>query len=161
MRLHYIILALAVSGCGNLGQYSCGGKIRCDDPDTELSKFSDRWITGKEQRDQEAAQRARSAAKLAECNRKGLDTRPKLLDDQTVDKIKNMVLDQLKDPESARFRKIQGLSEYAICTDRAKEFTMNWIYEGEVNAKNSYGGYTGFTKFYSNGTSVYISTVSY
>ena len=45
---------------------------------------------------------------------------------------------QLKDPESAQFRDVKvvinTLNEKAVC--------------GEVNAKNSYGGYTGFKPFY-------------
>lgn len=45
--------------------------------------------------------------------------------------------EQLKDPESAKFQNIKG-------------------YCGEVNAKNSYGGYTGFKPFYlSNGIPVF------
>lgn len=40
-----------------------------------------------------------------------------------------IVKSTLKDPESAEFRNVKG-------------------YCGEVNAKNSYGGYTGFDKFY-------------
>jgi hypothetical protein len=49
----------------------------------------------------------------------------------------NMIKEMLKDPESARFRRIYGaqgnVEKIAIC--------------GEVNAKNSYGGYTGYKPF--------------
>ena len=54
---------------------------------------------------------------------------------------KQAVLQQLKDPDSAQFRDVftspvlnKDGAPLAIC--------------GEVNAKNSYGGYTGFQKFY-------------
>lgn len=51
---------------------------------------------------------------------------------------KKMVLDSLKDPSSAEFQNVKG-------------------YCGEVNAKNSYGGYTGFKSFYiSNGVPVFF-----
>jgi len=53
------------------------------------------------------------------------------------EKAKNMVIGQLKDPESARFGEIWALQgsngERAVC--------------GYVNARNSYGGYTGEKMF--------------
>lgn len=47
---------------------------------------------------------------------------------------------KLRDPGSAQFRNVErcGAGE---------------IVHGEVNGKNSYGAYTGFTKFYSDGVS--------
>ena len=49
------------------------------------------------------------------------------------DKVREAVKERLKDPESAQFRKFRKVSDGEIC--------------GEVNAKNSYGGYTGFSAF--------------
>jgi hypothetical protein len=49
------------------------------------------------------------------------------------DKIKS----RLKDSDSAEFRNVFVSSKYAVC--------------GEVNAKNSFGGYTGFVRFISGG----------
>lgn len=43
----------------------------------------------------------------------------------------------LKDPESAKFRKLHRGVKGIIC--------------GEVNSKNSFGGYTGFTRFLAKG----------
>lgn len=43
------------------------------------------------------------------------------------------VREQMKDPESARFRNIK-VYDITVC--------------GEVNAKNSYGGYNGFKRFF-------------
>ena len=59
--------------------------------------------------------------------------------DSTFSRDKESVLDRLKDPESARFRqtyyvKTEG-GEYLIC--------------GEVNSKNSYGGYGTYKDFLS------------
>lgn len=53
---------------------------------------------------------------------------------ETISAVKN----SLKDPDSAQFQDVKG-------------------YCGEVNAKNSYGGYTGFKKFYiSNGQAEFL-----
>ena len=56
-----------------------------------------------------------------------------------IEMTRQSVLSELKDPESAQFKKIElvtnSLNEKAVC--------------GEVNAKNSYGGYTGFKAFFS------------
>jgi len=58
-----------------------------------------------------------------------------------AEQAKDAVKATLKDPESAQFRNLYTKSwtgkaspDDAVC--------------GEVNAKNSYGGYTGFTRFY-------------
>ena len=46
----------------------------------------------------------------------------------------------LKDPWSARFRNVSKASAYDQCR-------RNLVYDGEVNSKNSMGGYTGFSQF--------------
>lgn len=54
-----------------------------------------------------------------------------------ADEIREALADRLKDPYSAQFRKMRffdGMGDV-------------WKFCGEVNAKNSYGGYTGYTKF--------------
>lgn len=57
--------------------------------------------------------------------------------EQHATHAKHVIQEMLKDPESARFRRIYGakggVRKIAIC--------------GEVNAKNSYGGYTGYKPF--------------
>lgn len=54
-----------------------------------------------------------------------------------IEHAQNVIKEKLKDPESARFRRVYGaqgeVEKIAIC--------------GEVNAKNSYGGYTGYKPF--------------
>ena len=66
-----------------------------------------------------------------------------------VDQTKKNVKDLLKDPESAQFRNIKVV----INTEGRKSVC------GQVNAKNSYGGYTGFQSFYakSNDKIVYLN----
>lgn len=53
--------------------------------------------------------------------------------------IKAAIAENLKDPESARFRNIERV-------DRP-DGSIDGMYCGEVNAKNSYGGYIGYLPF--------------
>lgn len=58
------------------------------------------------------------------------------------DDLKEAVLSRLKDPNSANFKDLQVLEGgRALC--------------GLVNAKNSYGGYTGFKLFVADAEGVY------
>ena len=51
-----------------------------------------------------------------------------------IDRAREAVVDRLKDPESARFRNERVVGEdHFVC--------------GEVNAKNSAGGYVGFSSY--------------
>ena len=52
---------------------------------------------------------------------------------RTIEKAKEAVRSNLKDPYSAQFRKIIVWNSSTVC--------------GEVNAKNTYGGYVGYTRF--------------
>ena len=56
--------------------------------------------------------------------------------DEAVEAAKAVVAYDLKDPESARFRSIE-----------IRDFQGGKLICGEVNAKNSYGGYVGYQKF--------------
>ncbi|MBC3934078.1 SCO family protein [Undibacterium sp. CY7W] len=53
---------------------------------------------------------------------------------QESKEAKDFLISNLKDPESVQFRN-EVFNEYGVC--------------GEVNAKNSFGGYVGFKRFYS------------
>lgn len=57
-----------------------------------------------------------------------------------IEKSKKQVLNQLKDADSAKFRNIYVVDKSLVC--------------GEVNAKNSYGGYNGFMFYYSHVSSL-------
>jgi hypothetical protein len=57
-----------------------------------------------------------------------------------IAKVKHDILERLKDPDSAKFRRIKVSEDGTLVC-------------GEVNAKNSYGGYTGFTRFTNTGES--------
>jgi len=58
---------------------------------------------------------------------------------------KNLVLERLKDPESARFKSVDKIKNTAIQTGFASPTpVLVWITAIGVNAKNGYGGYTGF-----------------
>jgi hypothetical protein len=52
----------------------------------------------------------------------------------------------LKDPESARYRNFTEPQEYWIKTADGDYWTGHAVYF-QVNAKNSYGGYTGWTQY--------------
>ncbi len=56
--------------------------------------------------------------------------------EENKEQLKQLVTEHLKDPSSATFRNLtltQGESGLALC--------------GEVNSKNSFGGYTGYSEF--------------
>lgn len=55
------------------------------------------------------------------------------INDQMEEKAKKTIANSLKDPGSAQFRNIRESSPGILC--------------GEVNAKNSMGGYVGFKRF--------------
>jgi hypothetical protein len=58
---------------------------------------------------------------------------------------KAFILENLKDPESARFRSIDKINKTAIQSGFASPTPiLVWITALSVNAKNSYGGYSGF-----------------
>lgn len=67
-----------------------------------------------------------------------------------MDRGKDMVLQKLKDPKSAEFRDV-----YFFQGSDGVPMTC-----GQVNAKNSFGGYTGFKHFVSAGTAdlTYLET---
>lgn len=54
-------------------------------------------------------------------------------DAEKIEQVKSAVLEQLKDPESAQFSNVRVVGGL-VC--------------GEVNAKNSFGGYVGKRKFW-------------
>jgi uncharacterized protein YdiU (UPF0061 family) len=58
-------------------------------------------------------------------------------------KVVQLVKDNLKDQDSARFRNVRRLPFMGI--ESGPE-----VYCGEVNAKNSFGGYSGFGDFVAN-----------
>lgn len=55
--------------------------------------------------------------------------------------LEGAVTENLKDPSSAKFRKIE------LVDSKEANKPGEGIYCGEVNAKNSYGGYTGYMPF--------------
>lgn len=57
------------------------------------------------------------------------------------------VRDQLKDPESAQFRNLQYYPRVFLGKNGEKT-AIEATLCGEVNAKNSYGGYTGYHSFF-------------
>lgn len=62
-------------------------------------------------------------------------------EDKGIETAKKVVMQRLKDPDSAKFQNIRVINSDTI--DKQSSFLIC----GEVNAKNSMGGYTGFTNF--------------
>jgi hypothetical protein len=138
-----------------MGEYSCAGKIRCSDntqrPEIKSNFKSESQILEDHKKMIEESN-ARHALRMAEI--KAADERwqaklngcstmsktPKTVSDAVRVGIESRYKEQLKDPYSAHFRKIQEASAWDQCIGLEK-------YIGEVNAKNSYGGYTGYQSF--------------
>jgi len=99
---------------------------------------------------------ARRQAELAEAKRldaqcAGYSTADRTLTPSEQTAMETAVKDVLKDPWSAQFRKTKKASAWSQCR-------YGSMYEGEVNAKNSYGGYGGFKSFTVGKGGVYISS---
>lgn len=60
---------------------------------------------------------------------------------------KKAIAEQLKDPDSAQFKNL-----------RVVQFASGALVCGEVNAKNSFGGYSGFQRFIANASRGDIDT---
>lgn len=57
-----------------------------------------------------------------------------------ADRLRKNLIDRLKDPDSARFK-----DEFISLPEEAGSPVLSLC--GQVNSKNSYGGYTGFTAY--------------
>lgn len=57
-------------------------------------------------------------------------------DEKTISAVQDVVRQSLKDPDSAKFQNV-----------RLRDFEGGKVVCGEVNGKNSYGAYAGFTPF--------------
>ena len=67
---------------------------------------------------------------------------------ECVSVAERVIADSLKDPSSAQFRHSQCFRGYwgsAPILGMGIEF--GWVQKGEVNGKNSYGGYVGFRPY--------------
>jgi len=72
-------------------------------------------------------------------------------------KARSLVLEKLRDPNSAQFRNVQRVPFVDDPKDLKPGVKMPYVYCGEVNSKNAYGGYVGYTKFGVSGDVVAIS----
>ena len=68
--------------------------------------------------------------------------------EQVIDAAKTGITKNFKDPSSAQFRRIKVI-------EVIEKEKPTYIAVGEVNAKNSYGGYVGFAPF---GTNLFVWT---
>ncbi len=72
----------------------------------------------------------------------GCDRRAKA-NARLTEKLRAQVVERLKDPSSAQFK-----SETLVKMSSSKDSPVSLC--GEVNAKNGFGGYVGFSRFISN-----------
>ena len=70
--------------------------------------------------------------------------------DDQIEKAKQNVASKLKDPESARFSDFYGVKTFDVDADGNTIGSVHIFICGNVNAKNSYGGYVGQTLFGAN-----------
>lgn len=93
------------------------------------------------QRNSKADEGAKNALKSMDLERK------KVSDEVVLLRLTNVTRDKFKDPESVEFRGLQ-----LVHTDEEKDKDGNYVSKytlcGEVNAKNSFGGYAGYRLFY-------------
>ncbi len=64
------------------------------------------------------------------------------------DTEKDIILRSLRDPESARFNFVALRGSAIQSHFLGMEPILVWVSEVQVNAKNGYGGYTGFQPYY-------------
>lgn len=87
-----------------------------------------------------------SGALATETERTATERVQKTSEVEMIVKAKKAVLARLKDPDSAQFKDVRyGDSE-----------ATGPVAYGFVNSKNSFGGYTGFQRFISNGRTVLL-----
>jgi hypothetical protein len=77
---------------------------------------------------------------------------------ECVSVAERVIADSLKDPGSAQFRHAQCFKgHWGSAPIFGMGVAFGWIQQGEVNAKNSYGGYVGFKAYQvliKNGTAI-------
>jgi len=64
------------------------------------------------------------------------------LPNSEINNAKQVVSDTFKDPESTKFRNVKLITKYSDADPAFSPYVC-----GEVNAKNSYGAYTGYKWF--------------
>lgn len=90
---------------------------------------------------------AASAKRLAAAEKKVRD-----VEDSIILKGQNAIRDHLKDPESARFKNtFVFVKRNNLVLYFSENLRDSLAVCGEVNAKNSMGGYVGYKRFFSNG----------
>lgn len=124
-------VSVAISGCGKSQEEIAAEVAR--QRAAELAKVEaevrakEEEATARKQREAEEARRQEELARQEEAERR-------LQEEQSrIDALKVKVTELLKDPESAQFKDVALTPGGALC--------------GEVNARNSFGGYVGFKRF--------------
>jgi hypothetical protein len=64
-------------------------------------------------------------------------------EDKAIELAKNEIASDMKDPESSKFRDL-----HFVRAGEKQDGTVDGYVCGEINSKNSYGAYAGYTPFY-------------
>ena len=142
-----LMTALAMTGCATK-TIECVTCKHLDQMKAESQAREAKW----EAEAKAAAKAAEQEAKRLDAKCAGLSTQPRAMTAQDTSTMEKAVKEVLKDPWSAQFRNVQKASVWSECR-------YGTAYDGQVNAKNSYGGYGGFKMFIVNKNGgVYISS---
>lgn len=149
-QLILVLTTLVITGCSTstINKIVCTGNGTCGVPEyytaqnkefeKKRAEVDTRIKDIYEQMEKDRIAREEKRKQLdAQCAGFSKEDRTLTPKDQTA--METTVKNELKDPWSARFRDVIKTSPYDECRGTS--------YRGEVNAKNSYGGYTGFKKF--------------
>ena len=176
-----VVLATAVTAqaeepgglWGWVKDHSCGGQWSCSDTKVAENASENLYTTNtivSKVMEANAILKANGEdyhGMVAECSAKFDPLEKKSITPQEQVKIEKLVRDQLKDPDSAKFREVRAANSYDQCkaitpykdaTSKLDSSTYKWsveirtrtmrdsipLYYTEVNGKNSYGGYIGF-----------------
>lgn len=123
---------------------SVGGKTFYNNQKAEKLAKEVAENTARKVREEQLAKKAEEERLLNEQRlaEEALDIRKKELEKL----VRGMVLARLKDPDSAQFRSIKVNLDVGVGENDLMHFTEDAVC-GEVNAKNSFGGYTGYSMF--------------
>lgn len=72
--------------------------------------------------------------------------KPEKVKQVVVNLLTKYTRNKLKDSESAQFRNLEYYATYLVFND-GKRYPLTHQVCGEINAKNSYGGYVGYKQF--------------
>jgi len=172
MKLIFSLISISIlTGCASSNSVF-EGTTSAAKYETMMAEARKKDEDERKQKEQKELERKQ---KLQACQDKSKESSPVSLG--VLSKIQESVKEQLKDPLSASFKNVRVMSEYETCVfninlyhiefrktgvfhieKRYVSNNKNTLYIGDINAKNSYGGYVGYKPFISDSLQADIST---